>query len=208
MLRFRAAAAAPAKPLAIPAVPRPTGARPSPPVPQPDRVDRLKPDEQLTLKVASVLGLTVYRQLLQARIRAQPEAPAPASHRRHRLWHWNTPAEEERPSAIPSANRRQWQPLRVAAPRPRCEPAAEPTRARPAARPPHLQAIHPQRPSPAALEASLRALEAASFLGRDPQEPTTWRFCQVRPPRRATCVVAQSDTAASCCQIHLFGTRV
>ncbi|KAL4458480.1 hypothetical protein ABPG75_013345 [Micractinium tetrahymenae] len=65
-----------------------------------DRVDRLKPDEQLTLKVASV-----YRQLLQA--------------------------------------------------------------------------IHPQRPSPAALEASLCALEAASFLGRDPQEPTTWRFCQV-----------------------------
>lgn len=30
-------------------------------------MDRLRPEEQLTLKVASVLGLTIYRQLLQAR---------------------------------------------------------------------------------------------------------------------------------------------
>jgi hypothetical protein len=30
-----------------------------------DRVDRLRPEEQLTLKVASVLGLTIYSQLLQ-----------------------------------------------------------------------------------------------------------------------------------------------
>ena len=34
-----------------------------------DRVDRLRPEEQLTLKVASVLGLTVYSQLLQVHIR-------------------------------------------------------------------------------------------------------------------------------------------
>lgn len=33
--------------------------------PHTDRVDRLRPEEQLTLKVASVLGLTLYRQLLQ-----------------------------------------------------------------------------------------------------------------------------------------------
>ena len=33
-----------------------------------DRVDRLRPEEQLTLKVASVLGLTVYSQLLQVHI--------------------------------------------------------------------------------------------------------------------------------------------
>jgi len=39
------------------------------PLPHPDRVDRLRPEEQLTLKVASVLGLTIYRQLLQARPR-------------------------------------------------------------------------------------------------------------------------------------------
>ena len=71
-----------------------------------DRVDRLRPEEQLTLKAASVLGLTVYAQLLQA--------------------------------------------------------------------------THPQRPPPAALEASLCALEAAAFLRQDPLEPATWRFCQVR----------------------------
>jgi hypothetical protein len=77
----------------------------------PDRVDRLRPAEQLTLKVASVLGLTVYRALLAA--------------------------------------------------------------------------IHPQHPPPAALEASLRALEAAAFVRQDPADPSTWRFCQVGPPPRS-----------------------
>lgn len=47
-------------------------------LPAADRVDRLKPDEQLTLKVASVLGLTVYRQLLQAS-RGAAGASAPGS---------------------------------------------------------------------------------------------------------------------------------
>lgn len=45
--------------------------------------------------------------------------------------------------------------------------------------PPAVQAIHPQHPSPMALEASLCALEAASFLRQDPMDPATWRFCQV-----------------------------
>ena len=40
---------------------------PAPGCPGADRVDRLRPEEQLTLKVASVLGLTIYRQLLQVR---------------------------------------------------------------------------------------------------------------------------------------------
>ena len=66
---------------------------------------------------------------------------------------------------------------------------------------PRLQAIHPQRPSPAALEASLCALEAASFLGRDPQEPTSWRFCQVSAARRSAVpqpVVAANSFLANC----------
>ena len=49
---------------AVPARPAPSPAPPACP-PAADRVDRLRPEEQLTLKVASVLGLTIYRQLLQ-----------------------------------------------------------------------------------------------------------------------------------------------
>lgn len=49
--------------------PWPHTALPLPPC-SPDRVDRLRPEEQLTLKVASILGLTIYRQLLQARLRS------------------------------------------------------------------------------------------------------------------------------------------
>ena len=82
-----------------------THLHPTPPHPTTDRVDRLRPEDQLTLKVASVQGLTVYRQLLQA--------------------------------------------------------------------------AHPQHPSAAAVEASLCALEAASFLQQDPVDPAAWRFCQV-----------------------------
>ena len=119
-------------------------------------MDRLRPEEQLTLKVASVLGLTIYRQLLQVRGRGAGSCGhglirhglRRAAGRVHRTLH------------------SQGAPLL------------------PAFGPPPAQATHPQHHSLAAVEASLCALESASFLRQDPLDAATWRFCQV--PSAAT----------------------
>lgn len=123
-----------------------------------DRVDRLRPEEQLTLKVASVLGLTVYSQLLQVHIWETHTCMVVFVGLLQAQSGWLVLAAKNEETACPTN-----------CPHAPCLCCAVPP----------LQATHPQHPPAAAVDASLCCLEAASFLRQDPQEPATWRFCQL-----------------------------
>ena len=121
-----------------------------------DRVDRLRPEEQLALKVAAVLGLTAYTELLQASSRLRVCGCA-----------WGVCVGGcLRLSALPHTP--SYPPTH----------AASPTHAPPTPR--LAQATHPRSPSLPELEGALRGLEAANFMRQDGEHPSTWRFCQAR----------------------------
>jgi hypothetical protein len=44
-----------------------------------------------------------------------------------------------------------------------------------------LQVAHPQHPATQQVENQLQGLANANFMSQDPEEPNTWRFCQVCP---------------------------